>query len=52
MAYTQTIILHITLPEDAITNPLDWYWDAELDLHLERRDGNEFYLSDYRLVED
>ena len=52
MAYTQTIVLHITVPDNSIPQPLDWYWDAELDLHLESRDGNEFHLIDYTLLED
>ena len=52
MAYTQTIVLHITVPDNSTPQPLDWYWDAELDLHLESRDGNEFHLIDYTLVED
>jgi len=48
MAYTQTIVLHLTVEDDS-PNPINWPWDAELDMSLQRVDGNEFYLIDYTL---
>jgi|688.fasta_scaffold1219463_2 hypothetical protein len=51
MPYTQTIILHITLPDDQ-PNPKSWEWDAELDLHLvDAISDNEFVLEDWLLVD-
>jgi hypothetical protein len=51
MPYTQTIILHITQPDDA-PNPTTWPWDAQLDLRLiDTINNNEFVLEDWEIYE-
>ena len=51
MPYTQTIILHITMP-DGSDNPTTWDWASELDLHLvETISNNEFVLESWSIYE-
>jgi hypothetical protein len=49
MPYTQTIILHITVPDDE-TNPTTWDWQSDLDLHLvDTISDNEFALESWSI---
>ena len=51
MSYTQTIILHITVP-DGDPNPTTWDWSGDLDLHLvETVNDNEFALESWSIYE-
>ena len=51
MSYTQTIILHITMP-DGSDNPTTWDWPSELDLHLvDTISNSEFVLESWSIYE-
>lgn len=49
MSYTQTIILHITVPDDD-PNPTTWDWPSDLDLRLvDTISDNEFALESWTI---
>ena len=49
MPYTQTIILHITVP-DHEDSPTTWDWQSDLDLHLvDTISDNEFALESWSI---
>ena len=51
MEKIQTIILHISY-DDKTPNPLTWDFDEDLDMHLVKKQDNEIWLEDWKLVHD